>query len=126
MGVWRAVRVLYRADRVRRPRTALPVTAIGRADGWCDAPEDRNYNRFVRHPYPASAERMWREDRLYDIVVVLDHNRVPRVRRGGSAIFLHLARSAFAPTEGCVAFREADLRRLLEKATGTTRLHFGR
>ena len=69
--------VLYRADRVRRPRTHLPVRAIRPHDGWCDAPADRNYNRPVRHPYPASAERLWRPDALYDVVVVLGYNDRP-------------------------------------------------
>jgi L,D-peptidoglycan transpeptidase YkuD (ErfK/YbiS/YcfS/YnhG family) len=56
---------------------------------------------------------MWREDRLYDFVGVLDWNLVPRVRGRGSAIFLHLSRSDFAPTAGCVALQPGDLRRLL-------------
>src|SRR5690349_10502148 len=68
-GVWPLREVLYRPDRVHRPRTAMPVKAIRPQDGWCDAPADRNYNRPVRHPYPASAERLWRSDELYDIVV---------------------------------------------------------
>jgi len=112
-GAWRLAEVLWRRDRGRRPATGLPVRSIRPSDGWCDAQGDRNYNRPVRHPYPASAERLWRDDGLYDIVVVLDHNRRPRVRGGGSAIFMHIARAGFAPTAGCVALREGDLRRLL-------------
>jgi L,D-peptidoglycan transpeptidase YkuD (ErfK/YbiS/YcfS/YnhG family) len=108
--------VLYRADRIGRPRTKLPVRAIRRGEGWCDAPGDRNYNRRVELPYPASAERLWREDRLYDLVVVLDYNIRPRARGLGSAIFLHVARDGLAPTEGCVALRLADLLRLLASA----------
>ncbi len=84
------------------------------ADGWCDDPRDRNYNRYVRHPYPASAERMWREDNLYDVVVVLSHNDRPRVRGRGSAVFMHVARTGMTPTEGCVALRLPHLLRLLE------------
>lgn len=89
------------------------MRAIKPADGWCDAVRDRNYNRPVQHPYPASAERLWREDRLYDVVVVLDHNQQPRIRGHGSAIFLHVRRPGSAPTEGCVALEPNDLRRLL-------------
>lgn len=113
LGTWRVERVLYRADRVARPMTGLPVVRIRRDDGWCDEPRDRNYNRAVRLPYPASAECMWREDHLYDLVVVLDHNTRPRVQGGGSAIFIHCAREGFKPTAGCIAFREADLRLML-------------
>jgi L,D-peptidoglycan transpeptidase YkuD (ErfK/YbiS/YcfS/YnhG family) len=85
-------------------------------DGWVDAPEDRNYNRAVRHPYAASAERMWRADRLYDIVAILDHNARPRVRGGGSAIFMHVARPGYQPTAGCIALSLRDLRLLLARA----------
>ena len=96
-------------------RTALPVRAIRRRDGWCDAPADRNYNRPVRLPYPASAERLWREDALYDLVVVLDYNERPRVRGRGSAIFMHVAKPGYAPTEGCIALARPHLVRLLER-----------
>jgi L,D-peptidoglycan transpeptidase YkuD (ErfK/YbiS/YcfS/YnhG family) len=82
-------------------------------DGWCDAPADRNYNRPVRHPYPASAETLWRDDSLYDIVVVLDCNFTSRARNRGSAIFLHVARAAFTPTEGCIALESSVLRRFV-------------
>ena len=115
VGRWRLLRVLYRSDRGRRPSTRLPVRPIAPDDGWCDAPGDRNYNRPVRHPYPASAERLWREDGLYDIVVVLSHNVRPRVRGAGSAVFMHLARPGYRPTEGCIALTREHLLRLLER-----------
>ena len=115
VGLWRLRVVLYRPDRVQRPRTHLPVQAIRPCDGWCDAPADRNYNRPVRHPYPASAERLWRTDGLYDIVVVLDYNDRPRVRGRGSAIFMHVAKPGYAPTEGCIALARPYLSRLLER-----------
>lgn len=115
IGQWRVSAVLYRADRMRRPRTPLPVRAIRRHDGWCDASADRNYNRPVRLPYAASAERLWREDALYDVVVVLHYNERPRVRGRGSAIFMHVARPAYTPTEGCIALAREHLLRLLER-----------
>lgn len=115
IGRWAVLRVLFRADHLPRPRTRLPVQPVGRADGWCDAPGDRNYNRPVRHPYPASAERLWREDALYDVVVVLGHNQKPRRRGAGSAIFMHIARPGYLPTEGCIALRRDHLLRLLAR-----------
>lgn len=108
-----AVRYVYYRPGTRRPRTALPLHTIRRDDGWCDSPADRNYNRPVKLPYPASAERMWRSDGLYDLVVVLGYNDAPRVRNRGSAVFMHVARGNLEPTEGCVALRPKDLRRLL-------------
>ncbi len=112
-GRLRPLEVRWRPDRERRPPCHLPVRPIRRGDGWCDAPADRNYNRPVRHPYPASAEHLWRDDGLYDLIVVLDHNCVPRVAGHGSAIFMHVARPGYRPTEGCIALQARDLRLLL-------------
>ena len=113
-GSLRPVLVFHRTDRVRRPHTLLPVRAIGINDGWCDTPFHAAYNRFVRHPFPVSAERLWREDGAYDLCVVLDFNIGPRAHGRGSAIFLHLMHDDGRPTAGCIAMREADLRRFLQ------------
>lgn len=115
-GVWPIRRVLYRPDRGPAPKTALPVQALEPDDGWCDDPSDANYNRPVKHPYPVSAEHLWRDDGAYDIVVVLGHNDDPVVPGRGSAIFLHLARPDYAHTEGCVALARSDLEALLAQA----------
>ena len=100
--------IFYRADRIAKPATALPLRAIEEDDGWCDAPDDPNYNRLVKLPYPASAETMWREDHLYDLVAVLGYNDDPVVPGKGSAIFLHLARPDYSATHGCVALAYDD------------------
>lgn len=114
-GHWKLLTVYYRSDRVARPVTALPVRALRAGDGWCDAPADRNYNRLVSLPYAASAESLWRSDGVYDIVVTLDHNARPRMRARGSAVFIHLAREGYPPTEGCIALNAHDLRMLLQR-----------
>lgn len=106
-------RVLYRADRLDRPRTGLPSDAIAPEDGWCDAPGDPRYNRPVSHPYRASAERLWRADGCYDLLAVIGFNDDPVVDGAGSAIFLHVARPGYSPTEGCVALAAEDLRKVL-------------
>ena len=106
--------VFYRPDRVRRPGTALPVRALRPADGWCDAAADRNYNRMVNMPYSASAETLWRADGVYDLIAVLGFNDTLRVRGGGSAIFLHIARVDLRPTAGCIALSRQHVLRLLE------------
>ena len=112
-GAWRLVQGFWRADQLRRPRTALPFRRLTGQDGWCDDPCNRNYNRWVSLPYPASHERLWRDDRLYDLVVTLAHNTQPRQRFGGSAVFLHLERPDRGPTAGCIALKLTDLRKLL-------------
>lgn len=122
VGCFEMKRVLYRADRGGTPETALPVRAIRPTDGWCDDPADSRYNLPVQLPYPARHERLWRDDGLYDIVVVLGHNDAPVVAGAGSAIFLHVARADYAPTEGCVAVAVADLRALLKACRPGDRL----
>jgi len=95
--------VLYRKDRLPRPRTLLPVRAIGPRDAWCDDAADRRYNRLIDRAPGVAEERLQRDDALYDVIVELGWNDAP-VRRGrGSAIFWHLARPGLTPTAGCIA-----------------------
>ena len=105
--------VYFRPDGRIRPRTALHLRALRKTDGWCDSSFDRNYNRPVALPYEARAETLWRDDGMYDVVVVLGYNDVPRIKDRGSAIFMHVAKPGFPPTEGCIALRASDLRRVL-------------
>jgi L,D-peptidoglycan transpeptidase YkuD (ErfK/YbiS/YcfS/YnhG family) len=116
LGTWPIRRLLYRPDRGGSPPTAIEARPIAPNDGWCDAPDDPAYNRPVKRPYPASAEMMWRDDALYDLVVVLGHNDDPPIPGLGSAIFLHIAKPDYAPTEGCVALSRPDIEALLAVA----------
>lgn len=113
--------LLYRADRLDTPTTDLTATPIKPTDGWCDAPNDPFYNRPIQHPYSVSAERLWRDDARYDLIVVLGHNDDPVIPGAGSAIFLHVAAEDFRPTEGCIALHTEDVLALLthcsEKST---------
>lgn len=112
LGEWPIRGALLRRDRVRLAAPlALPWRWLRPDDGWSDDPADPAYNRPVRHPHRFSAERLWREDSLYDVILVLGHNDAPPVRGAGSAIFLHLAPDR--ATEGCVAIARADMLALL-------------
>jgi L,D-peptidoglycan transpeptidase YkuD (ErfK/YbiS/YcfS/YnhG family) len=112
--------VLYRLDRLPAPDCALPIEPIAATDGWCDDPMHRDYNRLVRLPHEATCEELWRQDRLYDVVGVLGWNDAPIERGRGSAIFLHVAREDYGPTEGCVALALPNLLRVL--SAGVTEL----
>jgi L,D-peptidoglycan transpeptidase YkuD (ErfK/YbiS/YcfS/YnhG family) len=125
LGVFSLRRVFYRADRIAKPESILPVRAIAKDDGWCDAPEDVNYNRLVTLPYPAGAENLWREDHVYDLIAVIGFNDDPVVPDKGSAIFLHLARPDYLATAGCVALAEADLRAALEQLKPGDKIRIG-
>ena len=116
-------RVLYRADRVPAPRTAVPREPIAPEDGWCDESGHADYNRMIRLPHSARHEELWRTDALYDIVGVLGWNDSPVERGRGSAIFLHVARNDYGPTDGCVALALPDLQAVL--AAGLTAVRVG-
>jgi len=105
--------VLYRADRVAAPKSFLPIAALSSEDGWCDAPDDPDYNRRVILPHRASCESLWRDDHIYDLIVVTRYNEAPAISGKGSAIFIHIARDGYTGTEGCIAFSEPDFRLIL-------------
>ncbi len=112
-GVLPLRRVLYRADRRPPPACAMPIEPLAPDDGWCDDPAHADYNRMVRLPHEARCEELWRSDGVYDLIGVLGWNDAPVLRDRGSAIFLHVARPDYAPTDGCVALAPADLRHVL-------------
>ena len=124
-GTFRLRRVWWRADRVTRPRTQLPVRPIRGYDGWCEDPRDRHYNQPIRLEPEQPGDRLKRADHLYDLIVELDHNTRPRIARRGSAVFVHVARPGFAPTAGCVALKTDALRRLIGRVGRTTRIVIG-
>lgn len=105
--------VLYRPDRLASPAIYLPVRPLDAADGWCDDPDDAAYNRFVRRPFAARHESLWRADGLYDLLAVIGCNDAPPVAGLGSAIFLHVAAPDYALTAGCVALALPDLLEIL-------------
>jgi L,D-peptidoglycan transpeptidase YkuD (ErfK/YbiS/YcfS/YnhG family) len=116
-GRFALLHVYYRPDRGLPPATLLPAEPLSPTFGWCDDPGHRRYNRPVQLPFPASHEKMWRDDRLYDIVVVLDCNLDPAVKGKGSAIFFHIAREGYSPTEGCVAVSPEHMRLILQNVS---------
>ena len=113
LGLLPLRRILYRADRLRPPKTVVPIEPLAPHDGWCDAPFDSQYNRMVTLPYNARHEELWRADGLYDVIGVLGWNDAPVHRNCGSAIFLHVATRDYAPTAGCIALGAPDLLALL-------------
>jgi L,D-peptidoglycan transpeptidase YkuD (ErfK/YbiS/YcfS/YnhG family) len=124
-GAFRPLRLWWRADRLARPRTRLPVRPIRAADAWSEDPRDRNYNRPVRRKPGEAGDRLTRGDALYDLIVEIDHNTRPRIAGRGSAVFVHLAREGFKPTAGCVGLKRGALLRVLERIGPQTRIVIG-
>src|SRR6516165_10178552 len=122
LGTFRPIRLWWRADRLPRPRTSLPVRRIGPDDAWCEDPADRRYNRPFHRSANELGDRLKRADGLYDLVIEIDHNTRPRVAGRGSAVFIHVAKPGFEPTAGCVAVTRDELRRLLNQLSPKTRI----
>ncbi|MBU4348405.1 L,D-transpeptidase family protein [Patescibacteria group bacterium] len=112
--------VYYRQDRLDKPKTALPLKIISRDDGWCDDPKDLSYNKLIKLPYSASYEDLWREDNIYDLIITIGHNDNPPMPGKGSAIFMHIARIGYTPTEGCVALSLNDLLEIIKTVDENT------
>lgn len=121
-GTLRALRLYRRPDRPM-VNTHIPVRATSRAIGWCDDTRSPYYNQPVTLPFEKSHEKLWRDDHLYDLVIDTDYNRRPAIKGRGSAIFIHLARPHYIPTEGCIAFNRRDLTRLIAMMDKSTRIH---
>lgn len=115
-------RLWWREDRITNISCKLPMTAITPDLGWCDDPAHTDYNRPVRLPFVASHEKMARDDGLYDLAVELGWNDAPPKSGHGSAIFMHIARENFGPTEGCIALSREDLLSLLSQVDAHTLL----
>lgn len=124
-GIFHPVRLWWRADRHPRPKTYLPIRAIGPADAWSEDPADRHYNRAVKRLPGEDGDRLAREDHLYDFIIEIDHNTRPRIAGRGSAVFLHLAREKFSPTAGCVGLTRKAMVQLLSRLGPNTKIVIG-
>jgi L,D-peptidoglycan transpeptidase YkuD (ErfK/YbiS/YcfS/YnhG family) len=104
---------MYRQDRIKLPSTDLPMTPLRETHAWVDDPNDPKYNQLVELPYSAHTEELWRTDGIYDLLVVVGYNMNPTQPGAGSAIFLHIARPNFSPTDGCIAVTRSIFLKLI-------------
>lgn len=106
-------KIFVRSDRIGNIMTNLPLQEITPQDGWCDDPKDPNYNQFIRKPFLASHEHLWRNDHVYDIIIAVGYNDNPVCPEKGSAIFIHLLHENNAPTQGCIALKKENLLKII-------------
>ena len=105
--------VLYRKDRVSNLNTKLKKIAIHKNMGWCDDYKSKKYNKLIKFPFKYHAEKLYKKNNTYDIIVVLNYNMNPVKKNKGSAIFLHIAKKNYQNTEGCLAIKKNDLKKIL-------------
>jgi len=116
--------IFYRADRIdfSQSKISLPCIALQENDGWCDDVNSKNYNKYIKSPSQESHEELWREDDIYDVIVVIGYNDDPIKKGKGSAIFMHIARENYQPTAGCIALAKKDLLKIVPQLTPQTKI----
>ena len=125
VGIFQVTDILYRKDKLKNLVTNYDLQTILPSDGWCDDPNSNYYNTKIKFPFSNSAEELFRQDDIYDIVCVTNHNQNPIIPGAGSAIFIHVANKDYSTTAGCVALSLKDLTKILSTLTKKTEIYFG-
>ena len=114
-GTFKIVKIYYRSDRVKKISSKLRLIEITKNMGWCDDPNSKNYNKLINLPSKYSHEKLFKKNNIYNVIVVLNYNMKPVIKNKGSAIFIHIAKNNYQPTQGCIALKKNDLLKLLSK-----------
>ena len=114
-GTFKIVKIYYRSDRVKKISSKLRLIEITKNMGWCDDPNSKNYNKLINLPSKYSHEKLFKKNNIYNVIVVLNYNMKPVIKNKGSAIFIHIAKKNYQPTQGCIALKKIDLLKLLLK-----------
>jgi L,D-peptidoglycan transpeptidase YkuD (ErfK/YbiS/YcfS/YnhG family) len=121
-GIFKVIKIYYRKDKIKKIISPIKKIQIKKNIGWCDDPKSDLYNQQIKLPSKFSYEKLYRKDGLYDIILVLNYNTSPIVKKKGSAIFIHIAKRKFKPTEGCIGLKKNDLIKLLKKIKKNTKI----
>lgn len=121
-GIYKIVNIYYRQDRIKKISSKLKLIKIKKNMGWCDDPNNKNYNQLIKIPSKYSYERLFRNENIYDLIIVLNYNMNPVIKNKGSAIFIHIAKKRFQPTEGCIAISKKNLLYLIRNISKNTKI----
>ena len=121
-GIFKIVRIYYRKDRIKKIYSKFKLIKITKTMGWCNDPRSESYNQLIKLPTDYSYEKLFRKEKIYDLIIVLDYNMKPTIKNRGSAIFIHVARKNFSKTAGCIALKKTDLRRLIKEVNKKTKI----
>tara|TARA_B110000438_G_C15348359_1_gene450995 strand:- start:3 stop:494 length:492 start_codon:yes stop_codon:yes gene_type:complete len=119
-GVFRIKYIFYRKDRVPNFKSNIRKYPIKKNLGWCDDPRSNKYNQLIKFPFPYNAEKLYKTNNIYDIILILDFNINPVRKNKGSAIFIHVAQKKYNKTQGCVAVSKRDLKKIVEEINKKT------
>ena len=121
-GEFKLKYILYRKDRIFDLKTRLKKIVIKKKMGWCDDPDSKYYNKIINFPSKYSAEKLWKKENVYDIIIVIDYNLNPLIKNKGSAIFLHIAKRKYQPTNGCIAVSKKNIRLIANAINKKTKI----
>jgi L,D-peptidoglycan transpeptidase YkuD (ErfK/YbiS/YcfS/YnhG family) len=121
-GKFKITSMYYRPDRIKNIITAIKKIKIKKNMGWCDDPDSHFYNQQISLPNKFSHEKLYRNDNLYDLILVLNYNANPIIKNKGSAIFIHIAKRNYKKTKGCIALKKKDLIKLISKIKKNTKI----
>jgi L,D-peptidoglycan transpeptidase YkuD (ErfK/YbiS/YcfS/YnhG family) len=121
-GLFKITKIYYRADRIKKIHSPIKKKKIKRNMGWCDDPKSNLYNQQVKLPNKFSHEKLYRNDKLYDLILVLDYNTNPIIKNKGSAIFIHVANKYYKKTKGCIALKRENLLKLISQIKKNTKI----
>ena len=119
-GKFKIKYILYRKDRVPNIKSAIKKKVIRKNMGLCDDPNSEKYNKLIRFPFKYGAEKIYKNNNTYDIVLVLNFNTNPIIKKKGSAIFIHIAKKNYAGTEGCIAVNKKIMKIITRKINSKT------
>ena len=122
IGKFKIKYILYRKDRIFNLESKINKFAIQKNMGWCDDSRSKKYNKLIKFPFKYSAEKLYRKDNIYDIILVLDFNFNPIRKNKGSAIFIHIAKKKYNATEGCIAIKKINLLKLIKILKKNTKI----
>ena len=115
-------KIYYRKDRINKIESEIECISLSPSDAWCDDVNKKEYNTFIKIPFDGSYENLWREDELYDVIIVLGYNDNPIVQGKGSAIFIHISKENMEFTKGCLVINKEDMITLIKKITSKTEI----
>ena len=121
-GIYKIAKIFLRKDRIKKFKTKINTFPIKKKMGWCNDPHSKNYNKLINYPFNCTFEKLFRKDNIYDVVMVLNYNMKPVIKNKGSAIFLHISKKNYAPTEGCIAIRKSHIKKLLMLISKSTKI----
>jgi L,D-peptidoglycan transpeptidase YkuD (ErfK/YbiS/YcfS/YnhG family) len=122
-GKFKLIKIYYRQDKIKKIKSSIKKIKIKKNMGWCDDPKSNFYNQQIKLPSKFGHEKLYRNDRIYDLLVVLNYNTKPIIKNKGSAIFIHIAKKNYKPTAGCIALKKIDLIRLLQIIKKNTKIN---